>query len=224
VTLVDLSVELQDNMPRYPSPYLPAVSLRSVARHATEGRSAQVLTVGTHVSTHVDAPYHADAAGATIDQIPLNRWFGVARVLRFGDRDKQRPLAASDFDAHDLDDAEKIILDTGWSRRTWGTTEYFVGGPFLTRDAARLLARLPKLHLIGMDFPNIDAAHETVVGTPAPNHGLILGRGIVLLENLVRLHEIDDRVLLITPPARLVGGDGCPVRALAAFPVEGLSF
>jgi kynurenine formamidase len=225
VKIVDISVQLQENMPRYPSPYLPPVTLTPVARHETEARSAQVLNVGTHVSTHVDAPFHAVPGGRTIDEIQLDRWFGLARVLRFGDRDKDSPLDVSDFASIDgLADSEKIILDTGWSRRTWGGADYFIEGPFLTRAASQMLAGLSRLHLIGMDFPNIDAAGETVVSIPAPNHRIVLGREIILLENLIKLDEIDDVVVLLAAPPRLVGGDGCPVRALAVFPIDDLRF
>lgn len=218
--IVDISVQLAEGMPQYPSPYLPPLQLKPVATHEREARSAQVLSVGTHVSTHVDAPFHAIPGGRTIDEVPLDRWFGIARVLRFSNRDKESPLDVLDFaPITALTECRKLILDTGWSRRTWGTREYFTEGPFLTRAAAHLLAGLPNLHLIGMDFPNIDSATETVPGTPAPNHRIVLGREIVLLENLVKLDELDDTVLLAAAPPRLVGGDGCPVRALAIFPV-----
>jgi kynurenine formamidase len=222
--IVDLSVPLADNMPRYPSPYLPPVQLKAVARHEKEARSAQVITCGTHVSTHVDAPFHAVPGGCTIEAIPLDRFFGSARVLRIRGRDKTTPITASDLSAlGDLVRWEKLVIDTGWASRTWGTKEYFTEGPFLSRDAAEMLAELPRLHLIGMDFPNIDAANETVVGTPAPNHRIVLGKQIILLENLLHLEDVDDQIVLSAAPPQLTGGDGCPCRALAFFPVEAVA-
>jgi kynurenine formamidase len=120
----------------------------------------------------------------------------------------------------DLRSDEKIILATGWSKRTWGSLEYFTEGPHLTIEAAQFLADLPKLHLLGMDFPNIDRKCDTVMGVPAPNHQILLGRGLAMLENLIRLDEIDDEVLLTATPPKLVGGDGCPCRVLALFPLK----
>ena len=35
----------------------------------------------THFLTHVDAPYHAIAGGATLDQVPLSRFMGDALVV-----------------------------------------------------------------------------------------------------------------------------------------------
>lgn len=219
--IVDLSVQLAHGMVRYPSPYLPEVQLTPVARHEKEARSAQVLVVGTHVSTHVDAPFHAVPTGITLDKVPLDRWFGPARILRVPGRDKHTPLDVVDLERfEDLDRWDKLVIETGWAKKHWGTLDYFTEGPFLTRAAANFIANLPKLHLLGMDFPNIDAANETVVGTPAPNHRIVLGREIILLENLLQLELVDDTFLLTTAPPRLIGGDGCPCRALAIFPLN----
>jgi arylformamidase len=224
VQIVDLSAQLADKMPRYPSPYLPPVELRAVAHHETEGRSAQVITCGTHVSTHVDAPFHAVPDGAKIDAISLDHFVGLTRVLRLPGLDKSTPVRASDIlQFGQLSGHQKVILHTGWAERMWGTQEYFIEGPYLTRDAAELLASLPRLHLLGMDFPNVDAAADTVVGLPAPNHGVLLGKGIVLLENLLHLEAVDDDIFLSAAPLRLTGGDGCPCRAVALFPVSSIA-
>jgi arylformamidase len=220
--IVDLSAELAHHMVRYPSAYLPEVEVVPAATHAKDGRAAHILTFGTHVSTHIDAPFHAIPDGKTVDQLPLSCLIGPAHILRLGMRDKTSPLDVSDFERiAGLERYEKIILETGWGRK-WGTKEYFTEGPFLTPDASRFLAKLPKLHLLGMDFPNVDCCQDMVKGKPAPNHQIILGREIVMLENLLRLDEVDDDFLLSANPPRLVGGDGCPCRAVALFPLSEL--
>lgn len=219
--VVDISMPLADGMPRYPSPYIPDVRLTPVARHETEGRSVHVLTCGTHLSTHIDAPFHAVPGGKTLEQVPVSHFIGIARQVRFSGRDRSRPLDAKDVvKIPDVDRCEKLILHTGWGDRTWGTSDYFTEGPFLTRDAARALAELPRLHLLGMDFPNIDRIEDMKIGTPAPNHQILLGKDIVLLENLMNLSEVDEYFYLSAVPPRLVGSDGCPCRAVAVFPLR----
>lgn len=218
--IVDLSAELAHHMPRYPSSYLPDVEIIPAATHEKEARSAQIVRFGSHVSTHMDAPYHSIPTGKTIDQIDLHVLVGPARILRFGDRDRKAPLLVSDFKKFEgLEKCEKIILDTGWSRRTWGSAEYFTEGPFFRYEVAEFLAGLPKLHLIGMDFPNIDCCEDMIMGKPAPNHRIILGKDIVMVENLLNLHLIPDEVFLNATTPRVVGGDGFPCRALAMFPL-----
>lgn len=218
--IVDLSVELAHGMVRYPSPYLPAVTLDDAATHEVEARHAQILRCGTHVSTHLDAPYHAIPDGKKIDELPLEHLCGNAVKLRIPDgRTKDSPLDAADFaNFAEKETVEKLVIETGWAKATWGTVDYFTEGPNITREAARELASWPKLHLIAMDFPNIDSKAETVMGKPNPNHVILLGREILLLENLVRLEECPDHFFLSSPPPKLVGGDGCPCRAVAMFP------
>jgi arylformamidase len=222
--VIDISLPLASAMPRYPSPYLPDVQVTPAATHEKEGRSAHVLTFGTHVSTHIDAPFHAIPDGWTVDRIPPEFLIGVARIVRIPNKDQHTPLDQRDFEQiPGLETTEKLIVDTGWAKRTWGTKEYFTDGPFLTRDAAAFLARLPALHLIGSDFPNVDSKKDMVMGKPNPNHQILLGRNIILLENLLRLEEVEEDFFLSALPPRLEGGDGCPCRAVAIFPLRALA-
>lgn len=216
--LIDLSAELAHGMPRYPSPYLPEVEIIPAATHEREARSAQIVRFGTHVSTHIDAPFHALPDGITIERVPLETLCGPARVIRLSGFDRDRPIDVPDLLAaapDGLGGVVRLILDTGWAERWWGGQAYFTGGTYLTRAASEWLAGWPDLRLLGMDFPNVDAPEETVMGTPAPNHRILLGREIILLENLLKLSEVPDDFMLVALPPRLVGGDGCPVRAVA---------
>lgn len=219
--MLDLSVGLADGMVRYPSPYLPDVGVRPAATHEEHARSAQVLTFGSHTSTHLDAPFHACPDGLTIDRIPLETVCGPARILRLPGHTREKPVDVADLQGIDwLANCRKLVLDTGWASATWGGAAYFRDGPYLTRAAAEFLADLPNLHLLGMDFPNIDAVEDMKMGVPAPIHRIILGKGIVLLENLVNLEQVEDRFLLLSQPIRVEGGDGCPTRAVAVFPLS----
>jgi kynurenine formamidase len=214
---LDLTAELAHGMVRHPAPHLPPVEVLPVATHEVQKRSVQKVVFGTHVSTHIDAPRHAIPNGATIDEIPLDALIGEAALLRLPAVSKARPIDEADLQPFEATIAAnpRIVLETGWARETWGTPRYFTEGPYLTRAAAHYLARFP-IRLIGMDFPNIDSAEETRPGISAPNHVILLGKGLVLVENLLRLHEIKDATFrLIALPLRLIGGDGCPCRVVA---------
>lgn len=223
MNILDISVPLADRMIRYPSPYLPDVRLVPAATHEKEARSAQVLTCGTHVSTHIDAPFHAIPDGKTIEQIPLRWLIGPAQIVRFNKRDRHSPLRAEDFDKlENLKECERLVIDTGWATRMWGTPEYFTDGPYLTHEGAIFLSKLPKLHLLGMDFTNVDSREETIMGKQAPNHQELLKKDVILLENLLHLERVDEKFLLSALPPRLEGGDACPCRAIAIFPLHEL--
>ena len=215
--LIDLTAELADGMVRHPAPHLPAVEVVPVANHDVERRSVQRVTFGTHVSTHFDAPLHAIPGGQTIDEIPLDVFIGTTAMVRIDGVSKDNPIDESHLREFEevLRTNERIILVTKWAEETWGTVEYFTEGPYLTRAASHYLADFA-LKLVGIDFPNIDSNEETKPGIPAPNHNIVLSKGVILLENLLRLNEIkSDTFHLMALPLRLVGGDGCPGRAIA---------
>ena len=217
MSYIDLTAELADGMVRHPAPHLPAVELTQAATHEEHARSVQRLVTGTHVSTHIDAPLHAIPGGASIDQISLDVLCGEALLLHLPEVSKAQPVDLSDLASHAgrIASVRRIVLHTGWAAATWGTRSYFTDGPYLTRAATKFLAGFD-VPLIGMDFPNIDSVEETISGTPAPNHQIYLGTGGVLLENLLELAQIpDDRFELLALPLRLIGGDGCPCRAIA---------
>lgn len=215
--LIDLTAELADGMVRHPAPHLPAVEIVPVASHDVERRSVQKVTFGTHVSTHFDAPLHAIPGGQTIDKVPLDVFIGRAAMVRIDGVSKENPIDASHLKKFEkiLRTNERVILVSKWAEETWGTREYFTEGPYLTRAAAYYLSEFP-IKLVGIDFPNIDSKEETKPGMPAPNHNIVLSKGIILLENLLRLNEIgSDTFHLMALPLRLIGGDGCPGRAIA---------
>lgn len=217
--LIDLTAELAHHMVRYPLPHVSPVEVVPVATHETTKRSVQRVTFVTHVSTHIDAPFHAIPDGITIERIPLDILIGPSALVRIPGHDRQRPIDAIDLSPHTATFAahRRVTLDSGWARAHWGTTDYFTEGPYLTRDAARFLAGFD-LRLMAMDFPNIDSVEDTKPGIAAPNHNVLLGKGMVFVENLLNLHLIPGPVFkLIALPLRLIGGDGCPCRVVAEF-------
>jgi len=214
---IDLTAELAHGMVRHPAPHLPPVEMTPVATHAKEKRSVHRVSFGTHVSTHLDAPAHAIEGGATIDEIPIDVFCGPAELIRFDDATKEHPIDVAQLEnaRGKLERSRRVVLETGWARKQWGTAEYFTQGPFLTRDASKFLAQFD-IALLGMDFPNVDCDAETRPGIQAPNYGILLGKGLVLLENLLHLEQIETPEFeLIALPLKLIGGDGCPCRAVA---------
>lgn len=214
---IDLTAEISHGMVRYPSPHLPPVEVVPVATLEVEKRSVMKVTFGTHVSTHFDAPRHAIPGGTTIDCIPLDVFCGKAALVKISNVHMDKPIDVSDLEPHAeiLKSNRRVILDTGWADEKWGTVDYFTNGTYLTRNAAHYMANM-KIDLLGMDFPNVDKRSETVNGMPAPNHVILLGTNMCLLENLLNLGEIEAESFNLTAlPLRLIDGDGCPCRAIA---------
>ena len=76
--IIDLSVTIADNMAVYPGdPEVRVEVVQTVEQHSWEVRR---LTMGSHTGTHVDAFSHMHAGGKSIDEIPLQQFFGKAIV------------------------------------------------------------------------------------------------------------------------------------------------
>ena len=214
--IIDISLPIENNMQQHPSAYLSKVSLKPLAEHLTHKRSVQELSFATHVSTHIDAPFHAIPEGLTVDKIGIDQLCGKAIILNIKDKSYFNPISVTDLEVfeNNLSKYKKIIFNTGWSDTKWGKKEYFLGGPFLTRDAAIYLKKFQH-DLVAIDFPNIDSPEDTKVGIQNPNHAILLSNGTVLLENIINIKSaISDIVNIYCLPIKLVNGDGCPCRAI----------
>ncbi|HZA24298.1 MAG TPA: cyclase family protein, partial [Dehalococcoidia bacterium] len=78
--LIDLTLTLGSERVA-PVPGLIGVSMEPLHIHETHARSNTKLTLATHLGTHVDAPYHFHPGGATIEDMPLEKYMGPAVLL-----------------------------------------------------------------------------------------------------------------------------------------------
>ena len=112
-----------------------------------EGWTREVVTLGTHNSTHVDAPYHynsriAGEPAATIDELPLERFLGPGVVLDFSDRADGEAVDAPDVQAaleaipHELVPGDIVLIRTGRDA-VYGQEDYMHRGPGVTAAATR---------------------------------------------------------------------------------------
>src|SRR5262245_3207728 len=101
--VVDLTLEFQQGMPvvaPWPAPLVLPFATHESSRHEGLGAEDDVFTYAAtyvstldHAGTHVDAPYHFDLKGATIDMSPLGWFAGKAVCLdvsSVGDRGRSR--------------------------------------------------------------------------------------------------------------------------------------
>ncbi|MFS0723494.1 cyclase family protein [Paenibacillus sp. 1P07SE] len=77
--VIDLSLPIVDGMPVYPGD--PQVRVQIAHTYASHQWELRQLSMGTHTGTHVDAPSHMHPGAATLDNLPLERFFGLARIV-----------------------------------------------------------------------------------------------------------------------------------------------
>lgn len=77
--MIDLSEPIFTGMEVYPGD--PEVEIRQIHSIERGGWRLRTLSFSSHIGTHVDAFSHMDENGRTLDEIPLERFFGKAQVV-----------------------------------------------------------------------------------------------------------------------------------------------
>ncbi|HPC83599.1 MAG TPA: cyclase family protein [Thermoanaerobaculaceae bacterium] len=209
--VVDLSHAIATDTPVYPG--TPPVRREALATLAEHGFAETLLTLTTHTGTHIDAPAHLLPGALTLDLVPPERFVGRACVLDLPAAPREVQLGALEAHARRLAGCTMVLLRTGWDRH-WGQPAYLEGFPVLSLDAARWLATLG-LAAVGVDavsFDRLDAGE-------LPVHRLLLGAGVLLVENLTRLDRLPVTGLTFCClPLPVADADGAPCRAVAMLP------
>ncbi|CAM3899186.1 cyclase family protein [Cohnella lubricantis] len=86
---IDLSRPIYSGMPAYPGD--PEVSIEVAHTYAEHTWELRRMTLGTHAGTHVDAPSHMHPGAASLDELPVERFCGKARVVRADAPDEWPP-------------------------------------------------------------------------------------------------------------------------------------
>ena len=206
--LHDLSHELGSGLP-YPGD--PEASVTSHATMAANGYRVAEIACTTHSGTHVDAPAHLRADGATLGTYDVETFRFDARVVDCTDYGAREAIGP---DSVPETDADLLVFHTGFADR-WGEEGYF-DHSYLTAAAAERCAERG-CH-VGIDAPSVDptpgenATNDEPAGFPA--HHALLGDGRLILENLTNLATLTERVTVHAYPLP-VDADGAPVRAVA---------
>lgn len=165
-------------------------------------------TLGAHSGTHIDAPMHFIRGGASIDEVPLDRLIGPARVIDIPD--SVQVIDAAELARHDWRGAQRVLFRTRSSVRGWMTSPTFHRDfAYIAADAAQLLADAG-VQLVGVDY----LSAEQFGATEPRAHQILLGRGIPIVEGLslgaVQAGDYD----LIVLPLRVTGHEAAPARAV----------
>lgn len=202
--IYDISLTVTPNLPVWPGD--PPIVLERVSKmEEGEHNNVSRMSMGVHVGTHVDAPYHFIADGKTIEQLPLDVLIGPAQVVEL-------PADCGLVTAEDLQkagiDSERVLLKTRNSAY-WKQA----GLPFQTEftaiapDGAQWLVE-HGVKLIGIDYFSIAPFNDSV-----PTHRVLLGAELVVLEGTDLSQVPAGHYQLICMPVKLGGSDGAPARA-----------
>jgi len=219
--IFDLSQKLYDGLTTHPSH--PRVIINNFVGHEftaprykppCKGFATKQLLISDHAGTHVDAPTHFHADSESIDQQPLDIFFGEAILLDVSDKEIHKPvdlklvrqtLQRDRLDVHPGD----IVLIRAWSGG-WEEDDFHRANG-LTIDAAQWL-RDRGMKAVGIDLGNIEDNADMTRRV----HVYLLQEKIPIYENLSNLGLLPTkRFLFFGFPLNLKDCTGSPVRAVA---------
>ena len=200
--IIDISTPLAATTAGWPgdTPYR-----YDLAWSRADGASVNVGRIATslHAGTHVDAPFHFDDAGATVDRLDLAPFLGPALVVDARGLD---PLGPEILAGLDLARAPRVLFRTdAWPDRT----RFPASIPTLGLETVAELRKSGVL-LAGFDLPSVDALDSKDL----PIHHALADGGIAILEGLDLRAVAPGPYELIALPLPLVGADGAPARAV----------
>ena len=191
-----------------------------------------IVRLGTHNSTHVDAPWHYNSTIAgekarTIEQLPLEWFVKPGVVLDFDGRGDGEVIEADEVEAaldragHSLQPLDIVLVRTGCDR--WiESPEYMAHGPGVSAGATRWLfdqgVRVMGIDAWGWDRPlwmqARDAIESDEKGVFWEAHQADLPYSQI--ERLVNLGELPPTGFTVSClPLPIVGGSAAPARVVA---------
>ncbi|MGK3994283.1 cyclase family protein [Sorangium sp. So ce1024] len=213
--LVDLSHTVEHGITTYrglPAPVICDFLSREQSRAVyAEGVEFQIgrIDMVANTGTYVDSPFHRYAGGKDLADLPLESLADLESVVVEARGRSTRAIDADAFAGLDLA-GKAVLVRTGWSEH-WRTDRYFEGHPFLTRDAARLLAGAG-VAFVGVDTYNIDDTADPT----RPVHSILLGADIPICEHMTGLDELPAAgARFFAVPVKVRAFGTFPVRAFA---------
>jgi kynurenine formamidase len=185
-------------------------TFRDLAEVAADGYAMSQYTFVNHTGTHVDAPAHQIAGGATLDDIPLDRL--VTEALTIDLTTHQPGPVGLDVLGRFLPEVRPndIVLLRSGNAANWGTAGYWSGWCYPDAAAAAALVQAG-VSGVGFDGPSADP----VDSVDYELHHVWLAGGVIILENLAAMDQLPARCRIVVAPLKVSGANGGPARVLA---------
>ncbi|MFD1039981.1 arylformamidase [Virgibacillus byunsanensis] len=199
---IDISQPLTNDMANFPGDTPFSYSL-TYTKEETGSVNIGQMTTSLHMGTHVDAPFHYDSNGKTLDKLDLDLYIGKAKVIDVSDVDT---ITKDTLESFNLDNVTRVLIRTSLPNNPKHFPDKM---PELDPTIAAHLHE-KGVQLIGVDIPSVDSADSKELET----HHALYKHGIFILENLMLDHVKSGNYELIALPLAIKGADGCPVRAV----------
>lgn len=220
--IIDLSRPIHTNMPVFPAilkTYLGVYTAHkdSIKPNGTSHQS-NILVMGDHAGTHIDAPLHFNPEGTGIDQMPVELLAGNALMQDYSDRKPGESVTEDDVKKglerlHINPKNLKYILFRTDAAEYYGTDAYWGHYLEIRKDAVEWMFD-QGISIFGVDASTVDHAKDRAT------HMLMRKRPCYHIENLTNLDKLpQDRMFtFICAPLLMRDASASPIRAFALVP------
>lgn len=200
-TWIDISRPLQAETACWPGDVPFAFQLSWTM---SDGASVNVgfITTSVHTATHCDAPFHYQAQGKTVDQLPLEIFLGPAWVVDVRGCLQDWCQALKQLPAK----VERVLFHTGG----WPETLNFPKQIPVMQPGVVDWMKQHGVLLAGFDVPSVDQLDSKEL----PIHHAMGQAGITIVEGLWLNDVPAGEYRLFAAPLKLIGTDGSLLRAL----------
>lgn len=198
---IDITIELSSHVAEWPGD-TPFQFETPVTKEMSGSVNIGKIVTSTHIGTHVDAPYHFDNDGETIEQLDVNRYIGDATIIEVSSREE---ITVADLEQHDIQGTILLIKTSGAKDKT----KFPEDVPTLTLEAVTYLQE-KRIKLFGIDVPSVDKVNSKSLDV----HHALNKNDIMIIENIVLDETPNGYYDFIALPLKIKGADGSPVRAV----------
>ncbi|HLR21961.1 MAG TPA: cyclase family protein [Tissierellaceae bacterium] len=223
--LIDLSQEIFEGMSLFPI-HQPTFIMTNMTHEenmkltgsTTLGFSARNLLISEHAGTHTDGVSEYKPGGLSVDNMPLEYFWGSAICIDLTHIRYPNYIEAEDLEAavkksgQEIQKGDIVLIYTGHHDRNYGTDRFQTDYTGLSYEGAKWLAEQGVVN-IGVDAPAIDLTPDDINFS---GH-LVCGEyDITNTENLCNLDQVvNKRFLYFGLPLKIRDGTGSPIRAVA---------
>jgi len=192
MSLIDLSLPIEEGMPVYPGDIQTSVRRLDDPKIIEAGWLAHNITMSLHAATHVESPAHSVPGGKMLSEYPLETFIGEATTI------KQEDIGRYQVNT-------PILLVYSGYAQWWGKEKYFSPPPFTTEQA----------EWIGESGIKI-FGNDTISVGDVKIHQIIQEKNILIIESMCNLKQLlYQKAKLTLFPLKILNKEASPVRVVA---------
>ena len=223
--VVDMSHKLSPDFPTFFG--VPGISMEQQFKFSENGLNLFNLSINEHTATHIDAPLHFSADGASVDEIPVSDLVVPLCVIHIHGKASENPdaqVTPDDLKAWisangPIPDKACVAMHSGWAKKSGSAAEYvgrdadnFMHFPGFHIEATQMLLEETTAVAMAVDTLSLDHGPSADFAT----HYAWLPSGRYGIENLAGLADVPaSGATLVVGAPNHVGGSGGPARIFA---------